>query len=122
MNAASPPEDLISFAVPSPADSVTSAITTFAPSAANSFAAMRPIPLAAPVMRATLSFKRMPETSLHHPDLGGSSLHLVRLALREKQPGAKTSAGSLKIDRDPCFHPRRWQPSAPGRQRAQSFL
>src|SRR5207245_9323624 len=54
-NAAWPPLDLISCAASSPVRAVTSAITTLAPSAANTFAAVRPIPLGAPVINPTVS-------------------------------------------------------------------
>src|SRR5439155_5264247 len=66
-NAAWPPAELISSAAARPASSVTSARRTRAPSRANSSAATLPIPLAAPVMSATLP-SSLP-TLLRLPDL-----------------------------------------------------
>src|ERR1700761_2032457 len=55
---ASPPACTISCAVCSPASPFSSATTTFAPSAANSLAEARPIPVPAPVTTATFPSRR----------------------------------------------------------------
>ena len=59
MKVASPPAARTSAAVSSPASSPYSATTTRAPSAANIWAATRPMPPPAPVMIVTLSCSRM---------------------------------------------------------------
>jgi hypothetical protein len=74
-NTAAPPAPRMSFSVRWPASSSMSTTTTRAASAANSSADSRPIPLPAPVIRATLSFKRICSRLLGAQ--GGTCGHMI---------------------------------------------
>ena len=74
-NTHSPPASLIAASVRRPSSSSTSPITTFAPSCANILASVAPMPLAPPLISATL-----PSSLISHApafECGGSSFRVL---------------------------------------------
>src|SRR5437773_12160623 len=104
---ACPPAALTSATTDSAAASVTSATTTRAPSAANIWAATRPIPLAPPVMIETLSWSRIEPSFMGWLAAAGSLAavagereHPLSVGAGDEAHAAVTAGQVLRLGRD----------------------